>query len=331
MTHTHIPFTALDTALHWPVVHARARRAQLQDLIRTAVPAYVPRLAVKLVDARSREWLSHNSTPYAAEVDEIDRLAGHPGSVHALSACYEWGCTAAALPYESGMVLFRVLDWPIHGLGRLVEAVLVPGAAGPFLTLTWPGFTGVLQALAPGRFAIALNQAPLLLHGPQALWPLSWVQERRVTAASTAPSPLHVVRMVCEQARDYAEAREMLERTDIAVPATYTLVGLHEGERVVVERDRTSSYIDPDAYTAANAWGRKDVRGSPRHVANVERKAQLMHHRPVEPQDIESWLTPPMRNHFSRLALSCCPREGWLVAQGLEGGQPATEVFRWRA
>lgn len=329
MTLSPIPLITLDTAKQWPFVHAEARPDQLHALIRAAVPAYAPRAMVRLADRSSEKWLARNSSPYIPEVHQINSLAGNPGCVHVLTACYEWGCTAGALPYDGSMVLFRVLDWPFHGLGRLIEAVVVPARPGPFITLTWPGFTGVLQALAPGRFAVALNQAPLVLHGPKSMWFASWVTERRVTYASTAPSPLHVVRMVCEEAGDFATARDMLEHTDISTPATYTLVGMHEGERSIIERSRTSSFTHADAYTAANAWRRPDVRGLPRHMANTERAAQLMHMRPDDPQDIESWLRPPMRNCFSRLALSCSPREGWIVAQDLEGGRAATEVFRW--
>ena len=35
------------------------------------------------------------------------------------------------------------------------------GAAGEFFNVTWPGYVGTLTASAPGRFAAAINQAPL--------------------------------------------------------------------------------------------------------------------------------------------------------------------------
>src|SRR5436305_8649679 len=43
----------------------------------------------------------------------------------------------------------------------LVEVALMSGAAGEFYNVTWPGFVGALTAMAPGRFAASVNQAPL--------------------------------------------------------------------------------------------------------------------------------------------------------------------------
>ena len=80
------------------------------------------------------------------------------------------GCCTAPMPSAArrwpmkaadGPVLRRTLDWPFPGLGRLVEVTRQRGAAGDFLNVTWPGFAGVLTAVAPGRFAASINQAPM--------------------------------------------------------------------------------------------------------------------------------------------------------------------------
>src|SRR6185503_10125388 len=80
-------------------------------------------------------------------------LIGRPGA-YFLSVNYEWGCTCRVAPSPEGKSarLVRVLDWVTEGLGRYVIAARVAGEAGPFVTLTWPGYTGVLQGMAPGRF-----------------------------------------------------------------------------------------------------------------------------------------------------------------------------------
>ena len=44
-------------------------------------------------------------------------------------------------------------------LGDLVARHESP--AGSWLNVTWPGFVGVLTGMAPGRFSIAYNQAPI--------------------------------------------------------------------------------------------------------------------------------------------------------------------------
>ena len=76
------------------------------------------------------------------------------------TAPIEWACTALARDDDAPW-LVRTLDWPFPGLGRHVEIALMRGAAGDFYNVTWPGFVGVLTAMAPGRFAAAVNQAPL--------------------------------------------------------------------------------------------------------------------------------------------------------------------------
>ena len=43
----------------------------------------------------------------------------------------------------------------------LVEVARQRGVAGDFLSVTWPGFAGLLTAVAPGRFAASINQAPM--------------------------------------------------------------------------------------------------------------------------------------------------------------------------
>lgn len=73
--------------------------------------------------------------------------------------------------------LVRVLDWRTNGLGRYIIAAKVEGPAGPFTSMTWPGYSGVLQAMAPGRFSAALNQAPMPKSGG-GLYPIDWMANK---------------------------------------------------------------------------------------------------------------------------------------------------------
>jgi hypothetical protein len=119
----------------------------------------VPLAALRSLDAISRRWLEKQDSAHLAEIDAIAARLRRPGA-YFLSVNYEWGCTCrvAPAPDHSSARLVRVLDWRTPGLGRHVVAARVAAAAGPFLTLTWPGYTGVLQATAPGRFSAALNR-----------------------------------------------------------------------------------------------------------------------------------------------------------------------------
>ena len=78
-----------------------------------------------------------------------------------LNASYQWGCTARAGEQDGAPWLSRTLDWPFRGLGRHTELARMRGRAGDFVSVTWPGYVGVLTAMAPRRFAAALNQAPM--------------------------------------------------------------------------------------------------------------------------------------------------------------------------
>ena len=85
---------------------------------------------------------------------------GFPG-IWFLNGSYQWSCTALAREEAGTPWLARTLDWPFPGLGRFVEIARMRGPAGEFYNVTWPGYVGALTALAPGRFAAAINQAPL--------------------------------------------------------------------------------------------------------------------------------------------------------------------------
>ena len=100
----------------------------------------------------------------------------------------------------------RVLDWPDRGLGRHVVATRVDCPVGRWLTLTWPGYTGVLQAVAAGQFATALNQAPM--ERPLGDYALDWLINRTRVWKQPHLTAALLLRRVFEQARDFATAKQ---------------------------------------------------------------------------------------------------------------------------
>src|SRR5262249_2298048 len=130
------------------------------DLLRCARRLVTPPL-LGLGDRVSRCWLQRNRNPYLAEIDEIAALLPGRGA-YALNTSYEWCCTSGVGDDPQGGVrLIRVLDWGQPGLGRNVVVAWQRGLAGDFANITWPGFVGVITAMAPGRFAVSLNQPPM--------------------------------------------------------------------------------------------------------------------------------------------------------------------------
>jgi hypothetical protein len=289
----------------------------------------VPRSAIAIADNISRRWLERWHEPYLAEIDRIAARLGRPGA-YFFNVSYEWGCTSSAGPGVEGTSarLMRVLDWPNRGLGRHVIAARVDGAAGPWLTLTWPGYTGVLQAVAPGRFAAALNQAPM--DKPVGLYPLDWLVNRLQVWNRPHLTPAHLLRRVFEGAPDFAAAKRMLIETPLALPTIYILAGLKPDEACVVERMPERAHVIDGPAAAANAWQAPDWTGRPRGEKNDERRECMGAFR-CSLDDGFPWLRPPVLNRWTRLVFAADASRGEALAQGYEADGPATAVLRWCA
>jgi hypothetical protein len=122
-------------------------------------------MALPVADRISRTWLERTKGPY---LDEIHKLAARLGiaGVYALNVVFEWSCTTGVFATQNGIVLRRVLDWGFPKLGENLVVAHQSGPAGDFHNITWPGIVGIYQAVARGRFAAAINQAPMRRHGP---------------------------------------------------------------------------------------------------------------------------------------------------------------------
>lgn len=296
---------------------------------------------VLAADRLSRRWLRHSGNPYLAELDAMAGTMGEAG-VHMLNLSYEWGCTTAVAPAPDGRGcrMLRTLDWRFEGLGRHVAVLRSPGEAGDYFSITWPGFCGVLTAMAPGRFSVAINQAKRH-HGSlsaAAEWPL----DRLRLFCSTALPPAHLLRRVCEQARDYAEAVEMLCRTPVCLPAFFTVGGVAPDEACVIERLPRAFHLHPGPTAQANhfrypgllgrapGWAAR-LDGLCAYIAFSRRREQAMAARMGTSPDDLSWLTPPVLAPETRIAVVANAATGLLLVQGIEGGRPATERLKLHA
>ena len=47
-----------------------------------------------------------------------------------------------------GTTLLPTLDWPFDGLGQTLVVTEQDGGAGPYASVTWPGYAGVLTGSA---------------------------------------------------------------------------------------------------------------------------------------------------------------------------------------
>jgi hypothetical protein len=315
------PIPVLDTGPGFAMETLLAHEARAHALLDLATSP-LPSAALRQLDKVSRRWLAKWGNAHLAEIDAIAARLGRPGA-YFLSVNYEWACTCrvAPGPGRRSARLVRVLDWRTPGLGRHVIAARVESPHGRFVTLTWPGYTGVLTGMAPGRFSAALNQAPM--RKAIGFYVLDWAVSRRRVWTMPHPTPAHLLRSVFESAATFAEARERLTRAPISTPAIFSLAGLRASETVVIERTETDARVHIGPNVAANHWEAPGWRGRSRGERSAERAAMMHCIMPELVPDF-SWLAPPVLNPTTRVVMVSDAAEGRLVAQGFEAMRPAT-------
>jgi hypothetical protein len=315
---------------------ARALRDDCLSFLRPTLRRLLPAM-----DAVTRRWLERSRSPYVADVEAIAKGLGFPG-IWFLNGSYQWGCTAAARDEDGAPWLARTLDWPFPGLGRHLELARLRSAAGEFVTVTWPGYAGILSAMAPGRFAAAINQAPLWRRTRK-----PWLRPFDIAANAVRTwgirhcPPDHLLRQVFETCRDFSEARRRLESEPIARPVIFTLIGSRRGERCVIERTEEGFSSRVEDTAAANDWlhsgERWEARVNTTHLLtrtyDEARERSRLRREALAgwPQSFASagfqWLVPPVLNTFTRMAVEMCPATGTLRAIGYEP-QPGSDLPR---
>ncbi|HZB91561.1 MAG TPA: hypothetical protein VE397_08980 [Stellaceae bacterium] len=293
-------------------------------------------LAARIGDTLARRWLARGRNPYGDEIRRSAEMIGRPG-VFFLNLVYEFACTTGAGPdpKTAGMRMIRVLDWGLSGIGRHLVLARHETRHGPYYAAAWPGYAGVLTAMAPGRFAAAINQAPRppvlgLDLVDAAIGP--WRMLRRPEALPAT----HLLRRVFEQAADFAEARAMLaESVSLAAPAIFTLSGVEAGQCAVVEafeRERRVTGPAADGHiTVANAWLSPDLPGGPRacrgageltpiedSTARAAALGRLLSGPFAGAQDI----APPVLNRSTVLVSVMNARQGTLALEALDPQGP---------
>jgi len=283
-------------------------------------------VAAPWTDRASRAWLQRSANPYLAEIDAMAKLLGISG-VYSLNVCFEWGCTTGVWPSPQGPTMRRVLDWKFPGLGENIVVVRQQGDAGAFLNPTWPGLSGSFQALAPGRFAVAINQAPMRRHRRGAVG--DWFTNRLEVHRQSALPPAHLLRQACEGAPNYAAAKAMLCHTPIAVPGIFILAGVNQGEGCVIERSETAfalRQMEDGRICAANHFESMAGAWRARPIDSAGRAACAL--GLADETSPFAWFRPPIANDNSRLVLEATPATGALALMGTNGSEPVTSIFR---
>ncbi len=307
-----------------PVALFEAAPERAEALI-NAGRALLPGPTLDLLERLSQRWAERADNPYLGEIAAI--ATRMPAGAWFMNLCFEWGCTTGVManPEGRGMRMLRTLDWPFPGLGRWLVVAHGRSPAGDFYNLTWAGFVGVVTALAPGRFAVALNQAPLVRRGPWPFW-VDWAIGRALVYRSRALPPAHLLRRAVESCRDYGAACTLLAQTPIALPAIFVVAGTAPGEGCVIERLGRRTFVHEAPVAAANAWLTPDLRGDPRGI-DCLRRQRLMEEFCRGRVDGFDWLVPPILNPETRLAATLDAAPGTLCLRGFETEGPVTETL----
>ena len=312
-------------------VDGRLRARALRNDCLTWLPRPLQKL-LPVMDILARRWLERSCSPYVKEIEAMAAALAFPG-IWFLNGSYQWGCSAVARDEEGHPWLARTLDWPFPGLGRHVEVARMSGSAGDFFNVTWPGYAGVLTASAPGRFAAAINQAPLWRRTRKPwLRPYDLAANALNTWRIRFCPPDHLLREVFETCGDFGTAKRRLEAVPIARPAIFTLIGCAPGERCVIERTEEAFNTRTESTAAANDWlhGAKPwearvcaallLASSYEEAAarsHARREAIASWRRPFAHSDF-AWVTPPVLNPFTRIAVEMCAADGRLRVVGYE-------------
>ncbi len=293
---------------------------RLATVLRAARRGYtVPVIA--LGDRLSRHWAQRNGLAEADEIAEVARRVGQPGA-WMLNLSYEWACTSAAHVGPDGRPrLLRTLDWGLKALGSAVVVAEIDDPAGSWFNITWPGFVGSVQGMAPGRFAIAINQAP----GPLTRFglPGDWLVARRIAWRSGARPPVMLLRDVFRHCRGFDEARAWLSETAVTLPVIFTIVGTRPDHSAVIERMPNRARVHTPARCVTNHWLNSEFRGRSHSILSSERLAAM---RETVPSEVPGfgWVRPPILNERTRLAMDACPADGSMLLEGYEGETPVT-------
>ncbi|HEX2680643.1 MAG TPA: hypothetical protein VHQ03_05065 [Candidatus Dormibacteraeota bacterium] len=306
-------------------------------------------LAAGLLDRVSHTWLVRQASPYLEEIRQVASVVGRPGA-YFLNTIFEWTCSTSAAPDPSGAGarMIRVLDWGLSGIGVHVVIARHETAHGPFFSPTWPGYAGVATAMAPGRFAAAINQGPRVpVLGVRLIDDV--VTHLRVLAARGVVPAAHLLRRAFEDAIDFERAVAILSDEDvtIAMPALFVIAGVEREECCVVEAwgsNRRLHYAGataPSGVGAANQWLSSDLAGKARtapgiashpDVNNSERRT-LITQLQQGPFRGASDLPEPVINRNTVMVVTANARQGEMTVEALQRspGQMIPHVVAHRA
>lgn len=307
--------------------HALVQRhgRYLHDAIRIAKSEISGPLML-VADKMSKKWAAKTHIPYYDEIDRISNIAKTSG-VWLLNLSYEWGCTAGIKPtsqVDPSPMLMRSLDWNAPGIGRLIVGARRETAAGMWLNLTWPGFVGSYQGLAPRRFAACINQAPRRARGLG--YSLDWGVNRMTIWRSRNIPPVLLLRRIFDECKTFKQARALLINTPISAPTIFTLVGKNKDEALIIERMEERAIVHKGMNAVANHWITEGMSGKP-YFDDSKERMEAMQDFIGEGKESMGWARSPILGFRTKLVMEAWPNSGNLKAQAFETERPVSSML----
>jgi hypothetical protein len=298
---------------------------KLADVCRKIIPGFL----LRYVALKSEEWLDRAKPPYREELDKIAQDMGK--EAYALNLSYEWGCTTTAFndAARGGVTMYRTLDWPIKGMGDKLVVAKHHGPAGDYWNIAYPGFVGVLNGVAKGRFTVAINSAPI----PRSDWGFigDYLLSKRDNLRHDGIPAAFLLRKVFEECVDYQAAVKMLSETPLMAPSIFTVAGINDDEHCVIERMHDQAIIHNGLkegfVCATNGWINDRWPAHDRPTSPRKRRAEMIADMGTYKGDFD-WLDGAILNSRTRLAFEANARDGTLTLMGVEGKKPATQILK---
>jgi len=131
------------------------------------------------------------------------------------SACSSYSCS---LP-SGEPILCRTLDWGVpEGLGKYTVLVVYHRGKRQYVSVGLIGFVGVLSAMRPGAWAVALNQAP----------------SRKIPFRAIQIPACVRLRSICDVAQKYGTIVERMKKAQRVSPFFVHIIGTERQEQTVI-------------------------------------------------------------------------------------------------
>lgn len=291
-----------------------------------------------VLDFLSRRWLKKTGNPYRGEIEQISKVMKQKGLV-AQNMAYEWSCCTTGVmktPQTATPQLVRVMDWIVPDMGKNIVVAHQAGKAGDFYNITWPGLSGVLNGVAPGRFAAAINQAPMR-RGLLGNIVTDWMKNHIRMFKSKGLPPPHLLRKAFETAASYEDAKKMLVTEPVCMPVMYTLSGVNPGEGCVIERLEDRAIVremkDDRVFVTNHFQTNLNGVGEGWMPRGFDNHARAEATKDIAPESVGvdkgfDWYKAPIANKFSVLAMVADAKTGDFHLVGTDKDKIVTRDFR---